>query len=129
MPRIWVVGRLTVWRERPLAAFVVAVLAIAACVASVVAAPGRPGYLGAGLALIAIAIAVIDARWFIIPNELSAAGFALGLAKAATYAPHAIWEAVGIAVLRGAVLALLFLALRALYQRLRGRDGIGLGDV
>ena len=41
----------------------------------------------------------------------------------------AMWEAVGIALLRGAVLALLFLGLRALYRRLRGRDGIGLGDV
>src|SRR5256885_4657216 len=129
MPRIWVVGRLTVWRERPLAAFVVAVLAIAACVASVVAAPGRPGYLGAGLALIAIAIAVIDARWFIIPNELSAAGFALALVNAASEAPDAIWEAIGIAVLRGSVLALLFLGLREIYRRLRGHDGIGMGDV
>jgi leader peptidase (prepilin peptidase)/N-methyltransferase len=31
--------------------------------------------------------------------------------------------------LRGAVLALLFLGLREIYRRLRGRDGIGLGDV
>ena len=129
MPRISVVDRLTVWRERPLAVCIVAAVAVAACVISVIVAPGLPGYLGAGLALIAIAIAAIDARWFIIPNELSAAGFALGLANAATYAPHAIWEAIGIALLRGVVLALLFLALRALYQRARGRDGIGLGDV
>ena len=129
MPRISVVDRLSLWRERPLAACIVAVLAIAACVASVVAAPGRPGYLGAGLALIAIAIAVIDARWFIIPNELSAAGFALALVNAASGAPDAIWEAIGIAVLRGGVLALLFLGLREVYRRFRGRDGIGLGDV
>jgi len=129
MPRISVVDRLTVWRERPLAVCIVALVAVAACVVSVMVAPGPPGYFGAGLALIAIAIAVIDARWFIIPNELSAAGFALGLANAATSAPHAIWEAAGIAALRGAVLALLFLGLRALYRRLRGRDGIGLGDV
>ena len=33
------------------------------------------------------------------------------------------------ALLRGAVLALLFLGLRVLYRRVRGRDGIGLGDV
>ena len=129
MPRISVVDRLSLWRERPLAACIVAVLAIAACVASVVAAPGRPGYLGAGLALIAIAIAVIDARWFIIPNDLSAAGFALALVNAASGAPDAIWEAIGIAVLRGGVLALLFLGLREVYRRFRGRDGIGLGDV
>src|SRR5256885_16515617 len=112
MPRIWVVGRLTVWRERPLAAFVVAVLAIAACVASLVAAPGPLGYLGAGLALVAIAIAVIDARWFIIPNELSAAGLALALVNAAVPAPDAIWQGIGTALLRGAGLALVFFGLR-----------------
>ena len=92
------------------------------------AAPGLAGVLGAALALIAIAIAVIDARWFIIPNELSAAAFALGLAHAAVVEPQAL-QAVFFAVLRGAVVALLFLALREGYRRLRGRDGIGLGDV
>ena len=129
MPRISMVDRLTVWRERPLAACFVALVALASCVVSVIAAPGSPGYLGAGLALIAIAIALIDARWLIIPNELSAAGFALALVNAASQAPDAIWQAAGIAALRGAVLALMFLGLRALYRRLRGRDGIGLGDV
>src|SRR5205823_3012923 len=111
MFRISVVDRLTVWRERPLAVCIIGLVAVTGCAVSVMVAPGLPGYFGAGLALIAVAIAVIDARWFIIPNELSAAGFALGLASAATHAPHAIWEAVGIAMLRGAVLALLFLGL------------------
>ncbi|TMJ05581.1 MAG: prepilin peptidase [Alphaproteobacteria bacterium] len=129
MPRITVVGRLTVWRERPLAVGIAGATALAACVASVAAAPGLPGYLGAALALVAIAIAVIDARWFIIPNELTAAGLALALVNAASEAPLAMWEAVGVALLRGAALALLFLALREAYRRLRGRDGIGLGDV
>jgi leader peptidase (prepilin peptidase)/N-methyltransferase len=40
-----------------------------------------------------------------------------------------MWQAAAIAFARGAVLALLFYALRALYRRLRGRQGIGLGDV
>ena len=96
---------------------------------SIWAAPGWPGWCGAGLALIVLAIAAIDARWFIIPNELSAAGFALALVNAAVLAPHAIVAAVGMAALRAAVLALLFLALRIGYRRLRGREGIGLGDV
>jgi leader peptidase (prepilin peptidase) / N-methyltransferase len=106
-----------------------AALAIGLAVASVLAAPGLPGFLGAGLAIIVLAIAVIDARFFIIPNELSAAGFALALVNAAALAPHAIAEAIGMAALRGVVLALLFLGLRALYRRVRGREGIGLGDV
>jgi len=102
--------------------------AVAACAASLIAAPGLPGWFGAALALSAIVIAVIDARWFIIPNELSAAGFALALLYAGTTEPHAL-HAVFFAVLRGAVPALLFLGMREGYRRLRGRDGIGLGDV
>lgn len=129
MPRISVVGRLTEWRERPLAVCIVGLVALVACAASLLAAPGLSGYLGAGLALIALAIAVIDARWFIIPNELSAASFALGLLNAASQAPDAMLESAGLAILRAAVLGLLFFALRALYRCLRGRDGLGLGDV
>jgi len=129
MVRISVVDRLTGWRERPLVAAAVVLVTLGACAASLIAAPGLPGCLGAALALIAMAIAVIDARYFVIPNELSAAAFALALVNAAVMAPFAMGEAVAIALLRAAVLALLFLGLREVYRRVRGRDGIGLGDV
>ena len=102
--------------------------AIGACLISLIAAPGLPGWFGAALALIMIAIAVIDARYFIIPNELSAAAFALALVYAAATEPDPLQAAL-FAALRGGVLVLLFLALREGYRRLRGRDGIGLGDV
>ena len=107
----------------------VAALAVVGVAASLWAAPGLPGILGAALALLMLAIAVIDARLFIIPNELSAAAFVLALANAAVQAPDAMWESIGIALMRGAAVALLFLGLRALYRRWRGRDGLGLGDV
>jgi len=107
----------------------VALLALIAIVASIKAVPGPAGYLGAALALLMLAIALIDARWFIIPDQLSAAGFALGLINAAVVVPQEMWQAAAVAFARGAVLALLFYALRALYRRLRGRQGIGLGDV
>jgi leader peptidase (prepilin peptidase) / N-methyltransferase len=107
----------------------VALLALIAVAASIKAVPGPAGYLGAALALLMLAIAVIDARWFIIPDQLSAAGFALGLINAAVIAPPEMWQALAIAFARGTVLALLFYALRTLYRRLRGRQGIGLGDV
>jgi leader peptidase (prepilin peptidase)/N-methyltransferase len=103
--------------------------ALAMVAVSLSVAPGPPGWLGAGLALIVVAIAAIDARWFVIPNGLSALGFALALVNAAVLAPDAIAHAVGMAVLRAALLAALFLGLRTLYRRVRGRDGIGLGDV
>ena len=43
--------------------------------------------------------------------------------------PEAMLQAVAMAVLRGTVLALIFFALRYGYARLRGRQGLGLGDV
>lgn len=129
MTRITLGDRLADWRGRPLAALAAVIAALAACAASVIAAPGVPGYFGAGLALIMIAIAVIDARFFIIPNELSAFAFALALVNAAVLAPADMWSAIGFALIRAAVLGLLFLGLRALYRRVRGREGLGLGDV
>ena len=129
MPRIFGLDRLTEGTTQLRVAGPVAALAIAGVGASLWAAPGVPGWLGAALALIVLAIAVIDARLFIIPDELTIAGFVLALINAAVTSPFARWEAVGIAVLRGAVLALLFFGLRAGYRRLRGREGIGLGDV
>jgi leader peptidase (prepilin peptidase)/N-methyltransferase len=96
---------------------------------SVAIAPGPIGVLGAGLALLMVAIAAIDLRSFLIPNHLSAAGFSLALLHALAYEPDAMLWAVMVAVLRGGILALGFFALRSLYARLRGRQGIGLGDV
>jgi leader peptidase (prepilin peptidase) / N-methyltransferase len=96
---------------------------------SVLSAPGLSGILGAGLALVMIAIAAIDARYFLIPNELVLAGLVLGLAAAAVAQPGRWLANVAGAAAGGVVLALLFLAFRTLYRRLRGREGIGLGDV
>jgi leader peptidase (prepilin peptidase)/N-methyltransferase len=105
-------------------------VAVAAVAASIVAAPGARGLLGAGLALIMLAIAVVDARQFIVPNELNGAGFALALVSAALAEPEgSIFDALAMAVLRGAVLAFMFFALREAYRRLRKREGLGLGDV
>lgn len=98
-------------------------------VASVYAAPGTGGAFGAALAVTMIAIAAIDARLFLIPDPLVLAGLLLGLAAAATDHSEPVMTALGDAALRGAVSAALFLAFRAAYRALRGREGIGLGDV
>src|SRR5262249_26819062 len=60
-----------------------ALLASASIAGSLISAPGLTGFLGAGLGVIMLAIAVIDARRFIIPNALPAAAFGLGLLHAA----------------------------------------------
>ncbi len=108
---------------------VVALLALAAITASIAAAPDLRGMLGAGLALLMLAIAVVDAQRFIIPDELTATSLALAFVYAAVIDPQAVWESIALAALRGAVLALVFLGVRAVHARLRGREGLGLGDV
>jgi leader peptidase (prepilin peptidase) / N-methyltransferase len=105
------------------------IAAIATAAASMIVVPGARGVAGAGLACLMIAIAAVDARRFIIPDELTAAALALGLVHAAIGRPDGIGEALAIAALRGAIMAAAFFGLWALYRRLRGREGIGLGDV
>lgn len=107
------------------------VIAIGAALAliSMAVAHGTAGLLGAGLALVMLAIAVIDARRFLIPDPLNASGLALGVAHSAVSVQSDMVSALAGAGLRAAVLASLFLGLRLIYARLRGRHGIGLGDV
>ncbi len=98
----------------------------ASCLASLAAAPGAEGLCGAFLAILMLAIAVTDARRYLIPNELTAAalGFALLRAAAEGGAQAVLWAA-----FRAAAVALPLVALMLLYRRWRGRDGLGLGDV
>jgi leader peptidase (prepilin peptidase)/N-methyltransferase len=104
-------------------------VAWATCIAaSLILLPNAEGAIGGGLAVLMIAIATIDARRFIIPDELTVAALALGFLHAAIQAGNLV-ELLASAALRGAVLALAFLSLRFLYRRIRGREGIGLGDV
>src|SRR5215831_11747011 len=106
-----------------------AVVVIAVSFAFAPGAPGAPGAFGAGLGLIMLAIAAVDARRFIIPNELVAAALVLGLVQATMQESGAAMPALALAAVRAAVLVLLFLALRWLYAWWRGREGLGLGDV
>ena len=110
--------------------FVLAGVALSAGVAaSVVLVPDSRGAWGAGLAVLMVAIAAVDAHRFIIPDELTAAALVLGLAYAAVDDANTWLQALAWAVLRGATPALVFLGVRNGYRRWRGREGIGLGDV
>jgi leader peptidase (prepilin peptidase)/N-methyltransferase len=108
-----------------------AVVALGCCTAigSFIAAPGYPGLFGAALALLMIAIAVADARAYLIPDRLTLAAFLLGLANAAAVDFANVPENIALALLRGCALAFAFFALRESYRRLRHRQGLGLGDV
>ncbi len=104
-------------------------IGLGAVAASIWAVPGVSGFLGAGLALLMLAIAAIDYRYLIIPNELAAAALVLALINAAAVNPPSIVDSVALAALRGLVTMSFFLSLRWIYSWLRQREGIGLGDV
>jgi len=101
----------------------------AAILVSIAIAPGTIGVLGAGLVIVMVTIAVIDLRSFVIPNWLNVAALCLAFVHAAAREPDAMLWSIAIAAMRGAALALSFLALRSAYSRIRGRQGLGLGDV
>jgi leader peptidase (prepilin peptidase) / N-methyltransferase len=103
--------------------------ALCAIAASVLASPGWRGALGGALAAVMIAIAATDARRYVIPDALVLVGLGLGLLDAALAEPGHVVTALATAALRAALLALLFLLFRIAYRRIRGREGLGLGDV
>jgi leader peptidase (prepilin peptidase) / N-methyltransferase len=100
-----------------------------AFIASVVAAPRLSGLLGGGLAVVMIVIAAIDARHFVIPNKLVLAALGLGLLEVPVSATDRLSSELLRSALRAVVLAALFLGFRIAYRRIRGREGLGLGDV
>ena len=113
----------------PLDGITILVASLSCIAASLALLPNAQGVVGGSLAVLMIAIAFVDGRRFIIPNELTATAVALGFLHAAIQDSGSVVESLANAALRGAVLAFAFLTLRILYRRLRGRDGIGLGDV
>ncbi|WOJ90158.1 A24 family peptidase [Methylocapsa polymorpha] len=116
-------------RRKLLICAAVVIIAGGAALLSIVAAPGLAGLLGAALALLMIAIAIVDARSFIIPDQLSLAAFLLALANASQISFEGAPERIIIAASQGVVLSLAFFGLREIYRRVRKRQGIGLGDV
>jgi leader peptidase (prepilin peptidase)/N-methyltransferase len=115
--------------QAPITYAVLAAIACSIAIASLAAAPGTSGLLGGALGVLMLAVAVADARAFIIPDKLTIAAFALALANAANEGLARMPENIAVAALRGLALAVAFFALREMYFRLRHRHGIGLGDV
>ena len=122
-------GRGTALRRELITYAAFAAIACSIVIASLFAAPGTSGLLGGALGLLMLAVAVADARAFIIPDKLTIAAFLLALTNAAIEGLASMPENIAVAALRGLVLALAFFALQEIYLRLRHRHGIGLGDV
>ncbi|MDE3176971.1 MAG: prepilin peptidase [Pseudomonadota bacterium] len=85
--------------------------------------------VGAALALLMLAIAVSDWRRFRVPDRLVALALVLRVVDLLVAGPGPRGEALLEASLRAATMAGLLWLFRVLYRRLRGRDGLGLGDV
>jgi leader peptidase (prepilin peptidase)/N-methyltransferase len=96
---------------------------------SLAVSPNLHGAFGAVLALLMLAIAVSDARRFIVPNALTGAAFVLGLIDAGLFDNRLVAAALMACLLRAAVTALPLLALMLAYEWWRGRPGLGMGDV
>jgi leader peptidase (prepilin peptidase) / N-methyltransferase len=114
---------------RTLRAAIFLAVAICSSVISIIAAPGPEGAFGALLAVIMLAIARIDARAFVIPDKLTIAAYALALLRTGFSGADAGIGAVGMSVARSAVAAAALVALMTAYHALRGRRGLGFGDV
>ena len=110
-------------------ALLIGVAGFGAVLASLAAAPGRLGAAGAALAALTLAIAVVDRRRLVIPDELNALAFVVGLATAGLTSEAPPGEAVLNALLRASLMFGAFFAFRAGYARVRGIEGMGLGDV
>lgn len=122
------IGRALNASEVKSALFFLVVIALTV-MASIVSVPGVLGFLGGGLAIAMVTIAFIDWRRFIIPNWLNVVAFVLALVHAAVREPGSLFEGIVIAILRAASVGLVFLAIRYGYALVRGRQGLGLGDV
>jgi leader peptidase (prepilin peptidase) / N-methyltransferase len=100
-----------------------------AVLASIAAAPGWSAAAGAVLAGLMLAIAVIDHRRMIIPDELNALAFIAGLIAAGVGAEAVPAIAILQALVRASLMFALFFGFRAGFRALRGLEGMGLGDV
>lgn len=101
---------------------------VLAAIATMFIVPGLRGVIGGGLAILMLSIAIVDARQFIIPDRLVFIAIVLGLVSIGVESRLDAVEML-IAVVRGALMALAFGALRGAYTKLRKREGMGLGDV
>ena len=105
-----------------------ALAATAIGVASFAASPDLRGALGAALGWLMLAVAQSDARRFVVPDALTASAFALGLVDA-SLADGGSFQAPALAAATAALAAAALYAVELVYRRLRGRAGLGLGDV
>jgi len=113
---------------RPRWTFVVAgTLAVATV--SALALPWPLALSSIALGALMLAGADIDARYYLLPDTITFATLICGLAAALVLDPISPWQALLGALVRAAATASVLAAIRFAHGRLKGREGIGLGDV
>lgn len=106
------------------------VLAAALVAVSALILPVRLAIVSALLGTAMLAIAVIDADRFIVPDRLSLPAIAAGLLVSGNLMDPGATFIIELSHLVGAILASACLwAIAAAYRRWRGEDGLGFGDV
>ncbi|MHB8884538.1 MAG: prepilin peptidase [Methylovirgula sp.] len=81
------------------------------------------------LGLLMIAGTDVDARTFLLPDIVTYGATACGILAAPLLATAIPWSNFGAACLRAGGAAMMLAGLRFAYMKLRGREGLGLGDV
>ena len=81
------------------------------------------------LGALMIAGAEVDARTYLLPDAVTWSAIALGILAAFALNPFEPWLNAGLAVARGAWTAAALALLRWGYAQIRGREGLGFGDV
>lgn len=106
---------------------VAAVVTIAAAAASFALLPVGAAMFGTGFACLAVAASAVDIAEYRLPDGITAAIGLLGLASVAVLEADLV--ALGWRLVQVAAAALLLWLFRAGFRLLRGRHGLGLGDV
>jgi leader peptidase (prepilin peptidase) / N-methyltransferase len=81
------------------------------------------------LGALMIAGAEVDARTYLLPDAVTWSAIAVGIFAASAFDQFEPWSSAGAAVARAAGTASALILLRWGYAAIRGREGLGLGDV
>jgi leader peptidase (prepilin peptidase)/N-methyltransferase len=103
--------------------------AVAAAVISFASLPWPMALASSVLGTLMIAGAEVDARTFLLPDTVTAGTFVSGILAAAAFDPFAPGWSAGTAAVRALGTAAVLFLLRWGYARLRGREGLGFGDI
>ena len=98
-------------------------------VVSVAMLPVPAAVASAVLGILMISGADVDARTLLLPDIVTWGGFGSGLIASAALDPDDPWRAIAVAIVRAGGTALALALLQWCYTRLRGREGLGLGDI